>query len=333
MRKKTVLISLFLAAVLLAGAGCGIIEGQNYTLYRYIDTVYSLAPQEIIDVYNNINMAQAAMNVSTIMLPCTYEVKSVINYSYTEFVPGSGGTTLVKISGSVTKTATAFMINDSGYILTNAHVITLDNADQLTDLKYEGWEIKVNLTESDARFDATVVAYDTFLDIAVLKVDPRQVNTATLGYAVFFNLDDPTGPEKPSIELYYGEPVISLGNAYGRGVSVTQGIVSAPKKYFTNGIKVTTAIQVDAAINNGSSGGPLCNAYARILGMNTYKLNIPGADDIGYAIPTYVILDYINDLNSGKSDGVVLDPSPRIKYYYTNLREYAQTNIYSNFSQ
>lgn len=334
MRKKTVVIALLLAAIMLLG-GCGIIEGQNYTLYRYIDTVYSLAPQKIIDGYSAIAVSQAPMSVATIMVPCVYELSCTINYSYTAYFTGSlpGTGTIQKTKGSVSRTATAFMINEFGYLITNAHVVTLENEAQYRDLKYESWEIKINLAETDTVFSAALIAYDTDADLAVLRIDTEKVNPSTLAYAIFYNHQDPLTHPNLTVTIYYGEPIIAVGNSCGYGIAVTQGIISAPRRYFSDGLVVSAAIQIDAAVNSGNSGGPLCNVYARVVGMTTSELSKEGTDNVGFAIPTYTILAYLDELNSGKNQGVMVEANPRVKYYYTNLREYAKTNIYSNFSQ
>lgn len=330
MRKKVIWLAVLMAAVLLFGAGCGIIEGQNYTLYKYIDTVYSLAPQKLIESYSSINIAQAAMSVSTIMIPSTYELTSTINYSYSAFVPGGspGSGTVQKVSGSVAKKGTAFMINENGYLLTNAHVVTVDDESSLTELQYESWNIKIKLADSDAVFDASVMAYDTRQDLAILRINTLQVNPSTLSYAVFFRLDDPD--DNPDTAIYYGEPVIAVGNSCGEGLAVMQGLVSKPRRQFVNGLNSVSAVQTDIAVNFGSSGGPLCNIYGRVIGMNTSKLRLSD-QSIGFAIPAYAIFDYIDSVNSGTSEGVVLVSNLRVRYYHTALREYAPTNVFSNF--
>ena len=85
-------------------------------------------------------------------------------------------------------------------------------------------------------------------------------------------------------------------------------------------------------VNEGDSGGVLCNVYARVVGMTTHALSPDGADNVGFAIPSYTILRYIDAVNTGKSNGVVFDTKLDIKYYYTNMREYSEINILSNYS-
>lgn len=332
--KKIVIIACILIAVSVFGAGCGIAAGQNYTLYKYIDTVYSLAPQKLIDGYKTISAAETSMTVSTIVMPCVYEVDCTIYYSYSAYFAGSkpGTGSIQKVNESVTKHATAFMINENGYLLTNAHVITLENAASYTDLKYQAWEIKINLAETDTYFNAYVTAYDTQLDLAILRISTAQVNVSTLEYVAFYNLQDPTLVDYPTAEMYYGEPVVTIGNTLGYGLAVSQGIVSAPRRYFSDGVNYTAAIQINMPVNEGDSGGVLCNVYARVVGMTTHALSPDGADNVGFAIPSYTILRYIDAVNTGKSNGIVFDTKLDIKYYYTNMREYSEINILSNYS-
>ncbi|HPG91990.1 MAG TPA: trypsin-like peptidase domain-containing protein [Clostridia bacterium] len=335
MKNKILVIVFIMVAVTVFAAGCGAVAGQNYTLYKYIDTVYSLAPQKLIDTYQSISASETAMTVSTVIMPCTYEIECTIFYSYSAYFAGSkpGTGSIQKVNESVTKTATAFMINENGYLLTNAHVITLKDASSYSDLKYEAWEIKINLAETDTYFNAYVTAYDTELDLAILRVSTAQVNVSTLEYVVFYNLQDPTLVDYPTTEMYYGEPIIMISNTLGYGLAVSQGIVSAPRRYFSDGINYTAAIQINTAVNQGDSGGALCNVFSRVVGMTTHALTPDGADNVGFAIPSYTILRYIDAVNTGKSTGVVFDTKLDIKYYYTNLREYAETNIMSNYSK
>ena len=108
--------------------------------------------------------------------------------------------------------------------------------------------------------------------------------------------------------------VVAIGNANGYGISVTQGVVSAPYRNFTSSGINTVAIQTDAAINEGNSGGPLANKYGAIIGINSFKTVTSTSESLGFAIPSYVVLSYIEEVNQ--------DLNLNIKYYYTNERAY-----------
>ena len=322
-----------MAAVVLGG--CGLLDGQTYTLYRYIDTKYSLASQEKINEYDQISDSKVAMTVSSIVMPATYEVTCKLTYSYTAYVFGGiygGGAFTQKVTETQTSKATALMINNDGYLITNAHVVTLSSSNKaFNNLKYEGWDIQLNLADTSTTFSASVVSYDEALDLALLKIDTSKVDVTTLPKAVFYNVADPSLDNiEGAPKLYYGEIAVAIGNAYGYGLSVTQGVVSAPTRYFSDGSNVTRAIQTDASINEGNSGGPLCNAFGRVIGINSFKIAETTTDNMGFAIPTYVVFEYINSVNDGTSQGVILANKPAVKYFYTNFREYSESHILSN---
>lgn len=240
------------------------------------------------------------MNVASIIIPCTVEVTCTISYSYSMSIGFfSSSTKTVKETSSCK--ATAFFINEDGYLVTNAHVVTLENEGSYPDLKYISRDIEINYADSTLVFSAIVIGYDSSKDLCILKVVD---NIDNLQYVTFYDLRDAS--------LYYGEPAIAVGNANGYGISVTSGIVSAPNRVFTQNNTKTKAIQIDAAINSGNSGGPLANAYGKVIGVNSFKIVTQTAELLGYAIPTDVVLGFIDDLARSKSI--------TIKYYTTKER-------------
>jgi S1-C subfamily serine protease len=153
-----------------------------------------------------------------------------------------------------------FIIDGSGYILTNAHVV--DQADRVT------------VTLKDGRnFEGFVEGVDEVTDLAVVKVDP--------GRDVL-----PVAPLGDSDQVIVGDWAIAVGNPLGLDNTVTLGIVSTLKRSSaTVGIpnKRLDFIQTDAAINPGNSGGPLLNAQGEVIGINTaIRADAMG---IGFAIP------------------------------------------------
>ncbi len=107
--------------------------------------------------------------------------------------------------------------------------------------------------------------------------------------------------------------MIAVGNAYGYGIAVTQGVVSAPVRFFESGSIVIQAIQTDAAINEGNSGGPLCNRWGAVVGITAFKIVSDTSENLGYAIPANVIMAFIDSLDA------------KIAYSSTTLRTYGQT--------
>lgn len=164
------------------------------------------------------------------------------------------------------------IISDDGYVLTNNHVV--DNADS----------IRVLLTDGRERL-AKVIGYDSPTDLAVLKIEMDNLTPATFA--------DPK-----SVRI--GDIVLAIGNPWGIGQTVTQGIVSATGRY---GLQVSTYekyIQTDAAINSGNSGGALINSQGELIGINSVLSSISGGSNgIGFAIPmdiaTYVFENIINE--------------------------------------
>ena len=151
-----------------------------------------------------------------------------------------------------------FIINSSGQILTNSHVV--DGADSVT------------VTLKDGRsFDGKVLGEDPVTDVAVIQINARDLPTLALGN---------------SEGLQPGEAVIAIGNPLGLNNTVTSGIISATGRSSSDigaSDKRVDYLQTDAAINPGNSGGPLLNARGEVIGMNTAIIR--GAQGLGFAIP------------------------------------------------
>lgn len=151
-----------------------------------------------------------------------------------------------------------FIIDGSGRILTNAHVVAGSDT------------VKVTLTDGRS-FNGKVLGADTVTDVAVIKIDANNLPAVPLG-----NSD----------QLKPGEWAIAIGNPLGLDNTVTEGIISATGRSSNNvGVPAERVnfIQTDAAINPGNSGGPLLNAQGEVIGMNTAI--IQNAQGIGFAIP------------------------------------------------
>lgn len=151
-----------------------------------------------------------------------------------------------------------FIINSSGQILTNSHVV--DGADSVT------------VTLKDGRtFKGKVLGEDAITDVAVIQIDANNLPSLALG---------------KSDTLQPGEAVIAIGNPLGLNNTVTSGIISATSRSSSEigaSDKRVDYLQTDAAINPGNSGGPLLNARGEVIGMNTAI--IQGAQGLGFAIP------------------------------------------------
>jgi serine protease Do len=151
------------------------------------------------------------------------------------------------------------IISPDGLVLTNAHVVK--DAD----------EIKVTLSDKRS-FTAKVVGADPESDIAVVKIDAKNLPIAKLG---------------DSSKLKTGEIVFAIGNPFGLNRTVTRGIISAVGRHNVGIIDYEDFIQTDAAINPGNSGGPLVNINSEVIGINTaIATRSGGYQGVGFAIPS-----------------------------------------------
>ena len=168
-----------------------------------------------------------------------------------------------------TSLGSGVIMSDQGYIVTNHHVIQGADA------------IQVSL--QDGRMvQAKVVGSDPETDIAVLKIDLKNLPVITLGH---------------SDNLRVGDVVLAIGNPFGVGQTVTMGIVSATGR---NKLGINTFenfIQTDAAINPGNSGGALIDAEGNLVGINTAMFSRSGGyQGIGFAIPTSLAENVMEDV-------------------------------------
>ncbi|WP_181111768.1 MULTISPECIES: DegQ family serine endoprotease [Pseudomonas] len=167
-----------------------------------------------------------------------------------------------------------FIISPDGYVMTNNHVIA--DAD----------EIVVRLSDR-SELKAKLVGTDTRTDVALLKIDGKNLPTVKLG---------------DSDKLKVGEWVLAIGSPFGFDHSVTKGIVSAKGRTLPNDSYVPF-IQTDVAINPGNSGGPLFNMNGEVVGINSQIFTRSGGFmGLSFAIPIDVALDVSNQL---KKDGKV----------------------------
>ncbi len=172
-----------------------------------------------------------------------------------------------------------FLIDTAGHIVTNAHV--MDGATKTTVTFQDGTEKR-----------GTVLGVDTSTDVAVLKIDqvPAGVTPVPLGN---------------SSSLTVGQDVVAIGNPYGYSGTATTGIVSALKRTITSpsDFPIQNAIQTDAAINQGNSGGPLFDRAGRVIGINSQIASETGGNvGIGFAVPIDTVRPIVNSIiASGKA--------------------------------
>ena len=166
---------------------------------------------------------------------------------------------------------TGTIVTSDGYIITNSHVILNSNS----------YKVKVTLNNSK-EYTAKVAGFDTRTDIAVLKIDCKDLSAVKFA---------------DSSKVAVGQDIIAIGTPANSSFqnSLTKGIVSAVEREIELS-KTVKYLQTDAAINPGNSGGPLCNLYGQVIGMNTAKISSVDYEGIGFAIPSNTVVKIANDL-------------------------------------
>jgi len=193
---------------------------------------------------------------------------------FRRFMPGPGGPGGGGGEQPRGGLGSGFIISGDGYILTNAHVIA--DFDDVT----------VKLADSKREFKAKVIGVDKRTDVALIKVEAKDLPTVTLG---------------TSAELQPGQWVAAIGSPFGFANTITAGIVSATGRSLPDETYVPF-IQTDVAVNPGNSGGPLINLKGEVVGINSLIYSRTGGYmGVSFAIPIEVALDVAKQLQaSGK---------------------------------
>ncbi|MBP6931212.1 MAG: trypsin-like peptidase domain-containing protein [Candidatus Pacebacteria bacterium] len=193
-----------------------------------------------------------------------------------------------------TGSGTGFLISSDGYIVTNKHVVSDTSA-----------SYSVTLNNSKV-YDATVLARDDVLDVAILKVS----STDKFSYLQLGDSD--------SIEV--GQSVVAIGNALGQFKNtVSVGVVSGLSRSVTASTggggseKLSKVIQTDAAINPGNSGGPLLDINSNVIGVNVAVVS--GSENIGFALPINSIKSVIDSV---RKTGSISRPYVGVRYVTIN---------------
>jgi len=160
---------------------------------------------------------------------------------------------------------TGFIIDEQGYIVTNAHVLS-------------GGRKIYAITSEQKAITAELIGYNENFDVALLNIP---------GTYSFLELDD-------SDSVQVGENVIAIGNPLGLQFSVSEGIVSAIHRPGPN--EEEAYIQTDAALNPGNSGGPLINKKGKVIGINNFKIG--DGESLGFALESNYIEDIVNAIST-----------------------------------
>jgi S1-C subfamily serine protease len=185
-----------------------------------------------------------------------------------------GVVTVISLGSGASGLGSGFVISGSGEVVTNAHVVTTGTGARIRRAR----EVFVKFADGN-QVPATIVGFDPNADVALLRISPAGLTLRPL-------------PLGSSARLKVGSPVAAIGSPFGEEQSLSVGVISATQRSIDSltGFKIEGAIQTDAAINHGNSGGPLLDASGRVLGINSQieSGNGDGAG-VGFAVPIDVV--------------------------------------------
>jgi S1-C subfamily serine protease len=191
-----------------------------------------------------------------------------------------------------------FVVDSSGNIATNAHVVTSGQGASIEKAS----QVYVEFTDGN-RVPAKIVGDDPNADVALLNIPTAGLKLTPL-------------PLGSSSDLVVGEPVAAIGSPFGEQQSLSVGVISALNRSITSltSFDINNAIQTDAAINHGNSGGPLIDAKGDVIGINSQiKSTGGGGEGVGFAVPSDTVKRSVDQL---RQNGVV-------KYAYLGVSSVA----------
>ncbi|HDJ66355.1 MAG TPA: PDZ domain-containing protein [Nitrososphaeria archaeon] len=241
------------------------LESRVIKLGESLSELTSNRSQQVIVVKENITAPERVYELvkdSVVMIKAVSVVTTFFGKSY-QHVEGSG-----------------FIYDKEGHIVTNYHVVS--------------GAVKIEVYFPDkSMYVAKLIGADSYLDIAVLKIDPgdRVLKPLTLGN---------------SSELKVGQPIIAVGNPFGFRGTLTTGVISQLGRLLETGSgrPIPDLIQIDAAINPGNSGGPLLDYSGKVVGITNAIWSKTGEfAGIGFAIPSNIVSKVVNSIiTTGRYD-------------------------------
>ena len=186
------------------------------------------------------------------------------------------------------------IVKENGYIATNYHVIEGAN------------KVEVTLHNGDT-YNANIVGSDSMNDIAVIKIDAKDLVPATIG---------------DSSKLSVGDLAVAIGNPLGQlGGTATAGVISALDRNLTIEGTPLTLIQTDAAINGGNSGGGLFDARGELIGIVESKASAVGVEGLAFALPINAVSGVINDLIENGGTDKTAESTPAVGIVISEVSE------------
>jgi S1-C subfamily serine protease len=195
-----------------------------------------------------------------------------------------GVVTIRSVFGSNAAEGSGFVLNAEGEIITNAHVVT----DESSGDREAAEQVYVEFPDRNV-VPAEIVGFDPFVDVALLQIAPRGLDLHPL------RLGDDRA-------LRVGQPVAAIGSPFGEQGSLSIGVVSAKNRTIEalTDFSISDAIQTDAAVNRGNSGGPLLDAQGRVIGINSQIRSAGGGSvGVGFAISIDNVRRSIDQIRSG----------------------------------
>ncbi|MDO8681889.1 MAG: trypsin-like peptidase domain-containing protein [Armatimonadota bacterium] len=232
-------------------------NGRKVTLALILGFLLGIGGYHVVQAQRPVNKPVSTMRIVAPAAGVVMSIPDVVDRVGPAVVQVTTTTeSLLGLGEETTGLGSGVIVRPDGYIVTNRHVI-------------EGHStVRVTLA-SGKMVTGRVLGSDPRADIAILRIDQRNLPAAALG-----NSD----------RLRVGETAIAIGNPLGLQRTVTVGVISATGRDVP-GLALNNLIQTDAAINPGNSGGPLCNNRAQVIGLNTIIARAPGAG-LGFAVPS-----------------------------------------------
>lgn len=277
MLKKAIILTLLLFTFSHAG-----IFDKKFNFQKADENIQREYPsnEKYILSYNNIleNIRNSVVNISTKKNVKTgaYANPFFGDPFFDQFFRNFGGPGFNLPSDRVQSSlGSGVIVSSDGYIVTNHHVV--EGADV----------IKVAIPGVRTEYEGKIVGSDKKSDIAVIKIDAKDLNVIKLANS-----------DKAKV----GDIVFALGNPFGVGETITQGIISATRKSSIGIVEHENFIQTDASINPGNSGGALVNSAGHLIGINSAIISKSGGNvGIGFAIPSNMVINIASSLiDNGK---------------------------------
>src|SRR5438309_78361 len=256
--------------VLTLAATCGILFAKSTGVFAQADPASEpavLALAKVLPAVVNINTERVVRRA----------VRDPFEDFYSQFF-GYDQARPREIRQTLQSLGSGFIIDPTGYIVTNQHVVE------------RAANLKIQVTTNDGKtYSAHYIAGDDKTDLAFIKIDAKAA-------FAFISLDNIS----PNL---LGETVIVVGNAVGYGSSISRGVLSAVKRNITiENIEYKDLVQTDAAINPGNSGGPVIDISGRLVGISSAKMaftpqGVP-TQGLGFAIPADVVRDSVKQFKS-----------------------------------